>query len=382
MLVIKLGFCYGSRGMDFWVIRVRVFLCLLAVWSFSPNVEAVIFEATSNVTYNTTAATGALTNSGWQYNGLCGWLGSYLGTPIAPRFFITAAHVGGSVGDTLDFDGLEFHTIAVTNCPNSDLLVWQTTETFPVYCPLYTASNEVGQLCVIFGRGTQRGDQVVVGGQLKGWKWGTGDTVIRWGENTVSGIATDPNLGQFLAASFDRNGITNECSLSTGDSSGGVFIQDGSTWKLAGLNYSADGLFSLDGTTNTQFFAAIVDKGGLYESDGAGGWTFFTNQVADIPGYSFFSRISAHASWINSVINFIPGNDLCISNLQPVGADMHSSLSTGSNRLYLVQSTTDLVKGVWSTVVSNLPGTGGIVTITDPGGAGQPKRFYRVKFLQ
>jgi hypothetical protein len=367
--------------MNSWANRVRALLCLLATCLFTTQSEAIILESTSNVTFNTTAPTGALTNSGWQYEGL--WEGSYLGTPIAPTFFLAAQHVGGSIGGALQFSGspVLYHTIAFWDCPNSDLRVWQVAETFPSYAPLYTGSNEVGKLCVVFGRGTQRGDAVTVNSQLKGWKWGPMDGVERWGENVVAGIATDPSLGDFLAATFDRVGVSNECMLSVGDSSGGVFIQNGSTWELAGVNYSSDGTYSLDGTTNTEFSGALVDQGGLYELNNTNGWTLVPDQTPDNPGVFFCSRVSAHAAWINSVINFLPGYDLQISNVAPVGADIHINLATGSNRFYLVQSTTDLVTGIWTTVTSNLAGNGGIVTIVDTNAATQPRRFYRVQPL-
>jgi hypothetical protein len=381
-LVIQLDFCYLERRMNSWVSRARALLCLLALGSFAKSSEAIIFESTSNTTFNTTAPTGALTNSGWQYEGF--WEGSFLVTPIAPTFFIAAIHIGGAIGGTVFFNGspIIYHTVAFWDCPNSDLRIWQVAETFPSYAPLYTGSNEVNKLCVVFGRGTQRGDSVTIGGQLKGWKWGIGDAIERWGENVVTTIVTDPSLGQFLAATFDRTGTNNECTLSDGDSSGGVFIQNGSTWELAAINYAATGLYSLDGTTNTQFNGAMVDEGGLYVSDGIGGWTFVTNQFTDIPGYFLSSRVSAHIAWINSVINFEPGSDMQITNIAPAGADMHISLATGSNRLYLVQSTTDLVTGTWTTVTNNLAGNGGVVIAIDPGATTQPKRFYRVQLLQ
>lgn len=354
-------------------------LCLLAVGLFATQSDAIIFEATSNVTYNTTAPTGALTNSGWQYEGI--WDNGYLGTPIAPTFFLAAIHIGGSIGDPLSLNGVNYHTIAFTDCPNSDLRVWQVAETFPSYAPLYTGSNEVGQLCVVFGRGTQRGNSVTVNSQLKGWQWGASDDVVRWGENIVSTIYTDATLGQFLKPNFDRNGITNECTLSVGDSSGAMFIQSGSTWELAGIHYAVDGPFSLDGTTNTEFNGAIMDVGGLYIANGAG-WQFFPDQPTDIPTGFYSSRVSSHVAWINSVINFQPGPDMQITNIAPVDTDIHISLATGSNRLYLVQSTTDLVTGTWTTVTNNLVGNGGIVIAIDPGATTQPKRFYRVQLLQ
>ena len=368
--------------MNSWVSRAPALLCLLAICLFATQSEAILFEATSNTAFNTTAPTGALTNSGWQYEGP--WQGNFLATPIAPTFFLAASHIGGVTGDVFQLNGFSYHTVAFTNCPNSDLRVWQVAETFPSYAPLFTGTNEVNQTFVAFGRGTQRGDAITVGSQLKGWKWGTGDGSVRWGENVASTVFTDPSLGQFLVAFFVRTGPTNECMLSSGDSSGGVFIQNGSTWELAGVNYSATGHYSLDGTTNanTQFDAALVDQGGLYALNSTGGWTFVTDQMADDPGYFFVSRVSAHINWINSVINFQPGPDMRITNIAPAGADIHISLSTGSNRLYLVQRTSDLATGSWTIVTNNLIGNGGTVIAIDPGATTQPRRFYRVQLLQ
>src|SRR5882757_11346916 len=55
------------------------------------SAKAILFYQTGDPNYNTTAPGGSLTNSGWQYEGT--W-GGFLGTPIAPKYFITAAHVG------------------------------------------------------------------------------------------------------------------------------------------------------------------------------------------------------------------------------------------------------------------------------------------------
>jgi hypothetical protein len=53
--------------------------------------------------------------------------------------------------------------------------------------------------------------------------------------------------------------------------------------------------------------------------------------------------------------------------------------STILDELYDVQSRDDLVQGVWSTMASNLVGTGGIFPFTDLMATKGPKRFYRVK---
>src|SRR2546423_6641044 len=69
----------------------------ILIWLLlAPSVgSGIIFYSTGDPAHNTTAPVGAITNSGWQYEGL--W-GAYLGTPIAPKYFITATHIGGAVG--------------------------------------------------------------------------------------------------------------------------------------------------------------------------------------------------------------------------------------------------------------------------------------------
>jgi PKD repeat protein len=281
--------------------RVRVYL-LIAAWLVTnglaslPSCHAVLFESTGETTYNTTAPSGTLSGSGWQHEGQ--W-GNFLGTPVAPMLFLAAKHVGGATGDVFVLNGFTYHTVASNDCPNCDLRLWQVAETFPAYALLYTNSTEVGKQCIIFGRGTQRGDAVTnTTGVLKGWKWGISDSVERWGQNVISGVYTDQTNGEMLQATF---GI-NVCDLTDVDSSGGMFIQNGSTWRLAGIHHGVDGPFSTDGTTNTQFDAALLDIGGLYV-EGVTNWIFVSQQSSDQPSSFYSTRVSANLSWINGVIN-------------------------------------------------------------------------------
>src|SRR5271169_4267048 len=120
--------------MNFWVSRARAVLCLLAMCLFTTRSEAIIFEATSNTAFNTTAPTGALTNSGWQFEGQ--WNtenGPFLGTPIAPTFFLAAQHVGGLPGDQFVFNGFAYTTVTNFDDPTTDLRIWQVAQTFPYY---------------------------------------------------------------------------------------------------------------------------------------------------------------------------------------------------------------------------------------------------------
>ncbi|HUJ11714.1 MAG TPA: PKD domain-containing protein [Verrucomicrobiae bacterium] len=267
-----------------------VLLALMIV----PCVHAVLFEATGDPSYNTNAPTGSLTNSGWQYEGH--W-GSYLGTPIASNFFIAAQHIGGSVCAPFVFNGVTYTTVTNFDDPSSDLRIWQVAETFPYYAPFYTGTAEAGKTCVVIGRGTQRGGPFVQGGVTNGWLWGTSDAVERWGENTIAYVGVDQNNRQYLVAQFDHPGITNECDLSVGDSSGGMFIKIGTTWELAGIHYAVDGPFSVDGSANDEFNAALFDMYGLY--DCSGNCMLVTNHT---PSAFYSTRVSARISWINSII--------------------------------------------------------------------------------
>jgi PKD repeat protein len=290
-----------------------VFLFMLVL---VPCVRAVILEGTGDPTYNTNAPTGSLTNSGWQYEGQ--W-GVYLGTPIAPTFFLAAHHIGGSPGQPFVFNGVTYTTVTNFDDPSTDLRIWQVGQTFSNYAPLYTASDEEDKLCVVIGRGTQRGSPVVVDYESQtrtnGWQWGAGDTVERWGENTVAAVYTDTQYyaaDQLLQAAFQGNGMTNECDLSVGDSSGAMFIESGSTWELAGINFLVGNSYvSSNGASGSGFSAALVDLRGLYYEDCDGGcWTLYapTNDPEVYPNdYAFFStRVSVRVSWINGVLTNRP----------------------------------------------------------------------------
>jgi hypothetical protein len=56
-------------------------------------------------------------------------------------------------------------------------------------------------------------------------------------------------------------------------------------------------------------------------------------------------------------------------------------IATVSGKRYRVEWCDDLATGNWQVLVDNLPGTGGAVSLTDTGIAGQPGRYYRVLLI-
>ncbi|MDY6914589.1 MAG: PEP-CTERM sorting domain-containing protein [Planctomycetota bacterium] len=274
--------------------------CLLLATS---PARGIIFYSTGATDYNTTAPTGDLAGSGWQYQGTWQYM---LGTPVADRFFITAKHVGGSVGDTFTYNGVDYTTVAKYDDPTgTDLRIWEVSQSFSDWAPLYSAGNEQNKNLVVFGRGKTRGETVTAGGEDKGWKWSSeGLGTMRWGENTITGTA---NGGELLYAEFNTGAGINEAHLADRDSGGAVFIKDpdDETWKLAGINYGVNGPFNL--TDNPadpdyeEFHAALYDMGGLYIKDG-GGWDYIGDKPQDIPSSFYVTRISSRVDWINTVI--------------------------------------------------------------------------------
>lgn len=278
---------------------------------YGQTASAVILR--DSATRNTSAPTGILAGSGWQFEGQ--WVG-FTGTPISPNYFVTAAHVGGSVGDLFSYNGQSYTTIGVSGDAGSDLAVWQVRETFSTYAPLYTGSNETNKQAVIFGRGTPRGNEVHIPEgdtsttSLRGWGWGLYDGVPSWGENKVASIATGSGgngpRGDFLVLPFSTTGA-GASSLSLGDSGGGTFINDGGVWKLAGVNYGVDGPYSYTSGGN-YFNGAIFDKRGLFEggpgsTNGVPNYIAYPNSGPPVESDSYATRISTRLAWINSATN-------------------------------------------------------------------------------
>jgi len=61
------------------------------------------------------------------------------------------------------------------------------------------------------------------------------------------------------------------------------------------------------------------------------------------------------------------------------GGDCRVTITSEPGNQYDLQRSSNATSGGWSAVVTNVPGTNGLIEITDTNGAGASQRFYRVK---
>jgi hypothetical protein len=277
---------------------------LIFLWASAFGCPAVLFYSTGAPDFNTNAPPEALADSGWLFQGQ--W-GAFLGTPIAPHFFITGKHLGGAVGQLFAFAGISYSTTAIFDDAESDLRLCSVQQAFPRFAPLYEQSDEIGQSVMVYGRGTQRGDPVYLsrGGRnpLIGWYWGAADGLLRWGQSEVDSLETNaPGNPYLLKMLFRSDRGPNEADLSGGDSGGGLFVQSGTGWKLAGINYAVSGPYNTN-NVGDGFNAALFDERGLYGLNETNTWELIpVLSSGPQPGSFYATRISARLAWINQTL--------------------------------------------------------------------------------
>lgn len=273
------------------------------------HIWPVIFESTGDADFNTTAPEGVYESSGWEYQG---YFGAFTGTPIASRYFITARHIGGRVGDRFIYRGQNYLTTSYYPDRESDLIIWEVDGEFPDFAPTADSPGRILNEVVVFGRGTRRGNPVFASDDnnaLRGWDWGPSDGRLRWGLNSISGYldrqtrAVLPFFSSthFITCRFDTNAGINECHLSRGDSGGGVFIRESGEWRLLAINYAVSGPYRTS-ETGQNINAALFDTRGIYQFTGQS-WEITERGNFPVPGYFISTLVSARSDWVQQVLN-------------------------------------------------------------------------------
>lgn len=274
------------------VVAMSIAWVCLGLWAFMPSARAIIVFGSGDPARNIQAPSGSLEGSGWQWQGR--WQFA-LGTVIGPRHFVTARHLGGSVGDPFEFRGLRYRTIALTNLGGTDLNVFTVAGRFADFAPLNTSNREGGRPLMLFGRGGRRGDAV----PGRGWWVGDYDGVQRWGTNTVKGLvpANLSPIGELLVFDFSATAGADEGMYSGGDSGSGAFMLDrDGLWKLAGVGYAVEGPYTAD-TNSPARYGAFYDTRGLWAGP-PGRQEWLPDGPTPTGTLAFMTRVSSHAVWL------------------------------------------------------------------------------------
>src|SRR6187401_3302328 len=116
--VLRWRSCFLTRFLGLMRLRHATFFVLAAAAGLMlGSARAVILFQDGNPATNTTAPTGDLSGSGWQYQGS---FGAFLGTAIAPQFFMTAKHVSDA-GTVFVYNGTSYNLLQRFNDPYTDL---------------------------------------------------------------------------------------------------------------------------------------------------------------------------------------------------------------------------------------------------------------------
>jgi probable HAF family extracellular repeat protein len=122
----------------------------------------------------------------------------------------------------------------------------------------------------------------------------------------------------------------------------------------------------------------IADLNGLLDQSGAG-WTLIEaraiNDGGQITGVGALGGVN-HAFLLNPGSTSVPLPN--ITSIQTIGSSVVLQFTTVAGKHYSVQTSATLLHGGWGDLVTNILGTGGIVSVTNALGTA-PADFYRVK---
>ena len=270
-----------KRSANFTAFRTIAVTILL----FGSSASGVILYSGDNTANQTAPASGA---PFYAVARVCNSDGS--GTAgsavyISGKYMLTANHVTNSSHVT--FDGNTFYARDTAFTPqqiagtNVDMKLIKLIEDPGLNAVSLNTDASIDSFAeaTLIGWGVGRDPNVADTGTglTNIWAWGNNSTLAkRWGTNNFIGIHNAPYGGgtySALVTALDGNGGSDEAGAAIYDSGSGIFIQDGSTWKLAGITTSV--------------------------SDVSGSSTSTFGFAGD---YNFFVRMAQYASQVTAAI--------------------------------------------------------------------------------
>lgn len=222
-------------------------LSVLAWLLFSSPASAIILYSGDNSANQTAPTNGA---PFYAVARICnGASSSTAGSAVYIRgkYLLTARHVANR--DFVTFDGSTFYARDTAFTPvqvggsTVDMKLIKLLED-PGLNPITlneSTSDDISVSGTLIGWGVGRDPNVADSGTgpTNIWQWGSTATIAkRWGTNTIIGSTlVGYSTGSYTALQtrLDRNAGSSEAGLAVHDSGSGIFIEDGTGWKLAGL---------------------------------------------------------------------------------------------------------------------------------------------------
>lgn len=227
--------------------------------------------------------------------GNVGYINGASGVYLQNGWVITAKHVvGNSSSVSINFNGISFSSIgAITTLTNpdnsaSDVVLFNigTTPAAASNLGVTSTTPSTGDLLTLIGYGRHRSGSLTTinytGGTANGYNWDSVTGTKAWGYNlrvdAADTMVQVPGNNAFKAfyTGFVANGSSNYSQATLGDSGGGVFVKNGSTWFLAGT-------MNAIGTYNGQTANTSANGDVTYIADMAAYSTQINSIIATVP---------------------------------------------------------------------------------------------------
>jgi len=208
-------------------------------------------------------------------------------------------------------------------------------------------------------------------------RWGISSVILVLFEQTdVNNTDFNGGVGPFEIRWIATNTWTEGTGKPNNPTTDGITYNDESSLlnpTLASLgtffNGGTDGVvrLSLGASAN---FVSNLSTGNLVS-------LFLTATTNSTVGFTFHSRNFIDPSQFPFLeITAVPISQ--IASLLITGPDVKISFTTTNSVSYTVEYNNDLVASSWNILTNSIAGTDGTITITDPGAATMPQRFYKV----
>ncbi|HVM60467.1 MAG TPA: glycosyl hydrolase family 28 protein [Verrucomicrobiae bacterium] len=181
--------------------------------------------------------------------------------------------------------------------------------------------------------------------------------------------------------------------VGNGSSAATFTVSGGTHWFANGLeirnNASLTGCGTINGTVTvdagalvvancgTLTFTGIVTNNGALLADG--GSTL--EAYGPVVNYGTIDAINGstnfHAGFVNHG-TILTASSVVVSQTSRSGQDFVVQIPSVTGHTYQLQYTTSLAPVTWTNTGASQPGTGSVLTFTDPGATANPQRFYRV----